>query len=294
MVPTPIRNLDDLLAIVGRVESAYGASDWRSTVTLIRKSFYDNGNWDDMIADRASQDRLSPKGSLTKADCARLTQDEAEVTIGGQTLDLGHVSTGLDAQNFPRTAGNAMFLHGPSASTWSGDVGSAVAHWGVKTDDEFSTREQYYEKYVSESDLLADVDGLAISQVQAPIPQTGTLSNRLRAYYGGNPGRRAGVSRRYSTFCRVANLALTPDGKHLSQPARGLILVRVAKFALLYSLKLRGSELKKFVKPLGEGWCDPKRLRNTVAKSYTDEDVVWFSERFMAWIERGLASEPTS
>lgn len=261
-----------------RVEAAYPGEDWRQITTRIRKSYYDGGNWNEMIADRQSIDRISPRGPLTAEDVAALTRSYAVVPVNGQSLDVGHLLTGLDAQNYPRTGGliGLSGIHGPSGATWAGDVGSALAEFGFETQSRLTTRQDYYDNFASEADMLGDIDGIAISGVTLPPGTADTLSARLRAYYGaaGSTGSRP-ADTRFTAFCSAAGFGFTGRGSaaRLDAGARATIRTRINDFAAMWALKLR------------------REHTIVLDAAYTDADLTWFTDHFISWVESGLARE---
>lgn len=277
VVPTPITSIDDFIRIVERVEAAYPGEDWRQITTRIRKSYYDGGNWNEMIADRQSIDRVSARGPLTAEDIAALTRSHAVIPVNGQSLDVGHLLTGLDAQNFPRTGGliGLSGIHGPSGATWAGDVGSALAEFGFETQSGLTTREEYYNNFASEADMLGDVDGIAISGVTLPPGAADTLSARLRAYYGAGSTAARPSDTRFTAFCTAAGFTFTGRGSaaRLDAAARATIRSRISDFATMWALKLRREHTIVF------------------DAAYTDADLTWFADHFITWVESGLARE---
>jgi hypothetical protein len=281
-VASPLQTADNLLVLVRRVEAAYPGDNWKGIVTRIRKSYYDGFLWNSMINDRESYPGLGwPPLALEDFKAFTEAKNHPEVLINGVSIDLGHVFTGLDAINFSNT-GTLMSLagvQGPAGATWSGDVGSALAEWDVDgrknlglTADP-SQREAFYQKFASNDDMFGDVDGIAISKVSLPAGAADTLSTRLQAYYQSIGGAGAGSSQRFTKFCAASGFAWTGKGSGIQFDSNTQTLVN--------------SQIENFAIQ----WRRKKVLGNPGGNWFHDEDIKWFSNRFLNWVIQGLAAE---
>lgn len=270
----PLRTLDDLLILVKRVEAAYPGEDWKGITTRIRKSYYDGFLWDSMIKDREDYPGLAwPPLAVEDYKAFTEAKKSPELAINGQSVDIGHVFTGLDAMNFTNT-GTVMWsegIQGPPGATWAGDVGSALAVWDVETDGDAAKRENYYNTYASSDDMLGDVDGIAIKL----MPKGGekdmggnNLSDRLRWYYSSV----GGATMRYTNFCAAAGFTWTGRGSGIAMDtaSRAVIRSQIIKFGKAFRLKSGGVP--------GANW-------------FYDADVDWFVDKFINWVAAGLAKE---
>lgn len=281
---TSLSTVQDFIALVERFESAYPAcaADWKLCTTMLRKlTIYNNDNWDRMIADRSDTARPTTPPMLAADFAALAGLTGVILSSPGGALDVTHVLTGADSMNFPDVAwtmqagsiamsGNR--LEGPASSTWSGDVGSALARFGVKTDGD-KPRTDYYNNYASLDDMIGDIDGIAVGNVS--VPAGARFSQRLRAYYTTRGSAGADTAqKRYTAFCTAAGFGLTGagSGRRLDAAAKGRIRTQINAFAWLYCVSL------------GKSYAARPR-------PYSNSDLDWFTNHFVQWVERGLAAE---
>lgn len=277
---TPLNNIDDLIALVERVEKAYPGDDWRGITTRIRKSYYDGPLWNQMISDRASYPGLAAPPLRPEDHQAFATaKNKPEINVNGQSIDIGHIFTGLDAKHFPKTSGSIgtyTSIQAPAGASWSGDVGSALAMWDL-SGEKRDQREKFYNQYASEDDMLGDADGLALSDLEIQGPEgiggSDTLSNRLRSYYKGTGGAGKGASKRFTKFAHAATFKHTGKGGgiKLTDGTRQFIRAQVDDFAVQFRRK-EGTKLP------GRNW-------------FWNEDIDWYVDHFVKWVEKGLAAE---
>ena len=272
---TPLRTDADLITLVERVEAAYPGEDWRGVTTRIRKSYYDGFLWDSMIAPRADYPGLSwPPLTVEDYKAFATARSHPELRINGESVDIGHVFTGLDAMNFPSTGMlmSAAGVDGPPGATWSGDVGSALAEWDLNASSEPDRRLEYYNRFASSDDMLGDVDGIAITRIPADMPAGSTLSSRLRWYYQGTGGGASGSRQRYTKFCQAAGFRWTGRGAGIQwdSAVRPRVRTQIENFALAWRRKGGGMP--------GFNW-------------FHDRDLDWFTDHFLDWLKQGLSLE---
>ena len=276
---SPLSTIDDLILLVQHVETAYPGDDWKGITTRIRKSYYDGFLWNSMINDREKYAGLAWP-PLTVQDYKAITtaKNHPEITVNGDSIDFGHVLTGLDAMNFPKT-GTIMGVagvEGPPGATWAGDVGSALAQWDLSSFFKDRTkREEFYKQYASNDDMLGDVDGIAISAAGPATATAGisdTLSSRLRAFYKSSSGGASGSSKRFTKFAQGSGFQFSGSGAaiRLDAAAKQRIRSQINNFGLAWRRKGGGQT--------GANW-------------FHDEDLDWFTTRFVSWVEQGLAAE---
>lgn len=277
VAPAPLSTMDDLIALVQRIETAYPGDNWQGITTRIRKAYYSGFLWNSMIKDREDYGGLSTP-PLNPADYQAISTASAHPTIAvnGATIDIGHVFTGLDATNFPHAGVvmGAAGVEGPPGATWGGDVGSALAEWDLKGGRDRSQRATYYLRFASDDDMLGDVDGIALSQpgTAAPGAAPGPLSARLRAYYLGPAGGTPGAQQRFTKFAQGAGFHWTGRGAgiQLDAAARAHIRTQIDNFGVAWRRQHGGQT--------GANW-------------FHDEDLDWFRDRFVTWVQQGLAAE---
>lgn len=275
--------IQDFIVLVRRVEGRYGGRPLDIVKRLrntVKGGEYARGIFRQYLGAYPS---ITPRGSLTPADVG-LLRGLYNVSTAQGTLDIGHVLTGIEAEVRASMIGGGGLTdlpftataHGP-ALTWAGDVGSALGHWILRDRPELSTWVQYYDdEYASEEDMLADIDAIAISAQRRVFRgqiRGYRLSDIFEDYYITGAG--AGVSRRFTNFCRASGFGWTGQGGsiELSQPARQNIRAQISGFAWWF---LRQSS----------SWHEPSFYR-----VIQDSDLNNFSNRFVSFVKRGLARE---
>lgn len=281
--PTPLRTIDDLITLVQHVEAGF-SEDWTSIVTRIRKAYYDGFLWDSMIKDRENHAGLAwPPLSVQDYKAFTTAKNHPEITVNGDSIDIGHVFTGLDAANFPKTGTvmSAAGVSGPAGATWAGDVGSALAEWDLHAKKglghDRTRRQEFYDKFASSDDMLGDVDGIALSAAPAggaaPAASLASLSGRLRAYYKTTDGAAAGVSKRFTKFAQGSGFPWTGRGG-------GIVLSETAK-----------DGIRKQIDNFAVQWRRKATLGVPGANWFYAEDIDWFRDKLVAWVHKGLAAE---
>jgi hypothetical protein len=277
VTPAPLSTIDDLIALVQRIETAYPGDNWQGITTRIRKAYYNGFLWNSMIKDREDYGTLSSP-PLSAADYQAISTASAHpaIAVNGASIDIGHVFTGLDAANFPRTGVvmGAARVEGPAGATWGGDVGSALAEWDLNAGSDRSQRAAFYTRFASNDDMLGDVDGIALSQPAAGTAGavSGPLSARLRAYYLGPAGGTPGARQRFTKFAQGV-------GFHWSGRGAGIQLDAAAR-----------AHIRSQIDNFGVAWRR-NHGGHTGANWFHDEDLDWFRDRFVTWVQQGLAAE---
>lgn len=310
----PLATMQDFIALVERVEAAYGGIPWQDVTTRLRKEYYpgpggaysglrDAFQWGDLIDEQDEMPALETP-PVDIRDIAALRQSQV-VTVGSDEVDIGHVLTGVDSMNFPTVAGifAAHDMEGPAAATWSGDVGSALVKYLRKESDTLEhiqddeqRREEYYQNWASQKDMFGDYDGIAIANHNS-LPESATLSERLRAYYIDSAN--SGVDRRFHNFCDASQLSY--EGSTLTAESRERIQAQIANFAdafdivdqirddVAYSLMDQGYYESPFAPLFGP---PPSQHFREEHETQLAEALEWFTNRFIREVEEGLASEP--
>ena len=280
--PSPLNNINDLIQLIERVEKAYSGDDWKGITTRIRKAYYNDALWDKLIQDRKDYGGVVwPPASVQDFKALMTAKNHPEINVNGESIDMGHVFTGLDSQHFPDVnwKADAQRVEGPPAATWSGDVGSALGEWDMNGGKDRSRRAEFYDRFASKDDMLGDVDGIAVSQLTVGGPGgiqgTDTLSNRLRAYYLGTGGAKSAGSQRFTKFTQASGFKWNGKGGgiKLDNAAQKKIRSQIDNFGVGYLRVKKGK-----VGGAGTNW-------------FHDEDIDWFTKRFTDWIEQGLAAE---
>jgi hypothetical protein len=218
------------------------------------------------------------------ADVAAIRHHQVVTTTAGESVDIGHILTGVDSFNFPGVAGifATQGTEGPAAATWSGDVGSALVNWASNTpvsDTSAATKLRFYDSYASRSDMLGDVDALAVAHgPNLNLPAGAPLSQRLEAFYQTQAA--TGQNQRFHNFCRASQFTLA---NHRLDAAAGLrIRDQIVRFSRGYNVT--GSALDGIIMANGGG------IENTTM-GRIETQVGWFADHFIEWLNAGLAAE---
>lgn len=288
----PLATIADFIALVKRVEAAYGGRPWQDIVTRMRKEYYPGPTiyqqvlepftWNALIDEQSRLPGLEVP-PVAMSDLAAL-RDHAVVTgPSGEAIDIGHILTGVDSYNFPHVSGTFAKggIEGPAAASWGGDVGSALAKWAVDGVPGDQSKQDFYNLLANPADMLGDVDGLALAHgPNLSLPPSASLSRRLEAFYQTAPD--TGPKQRYHQFCRGAHFTLA--GNVLDDASRARIKEQVTRFAHAFNHK------GKVLDPLGFGrGVQPPGYETSTQR--IDREAGWFANRFIAWIHQGLASE---
>jgi hypothetical protein len=303
-VAAPLATMRDFIAVVRRVEASYGNLPWQDVVTRIRKEYYPGPRggayrgiiksftWDDLIDEQERLPGLEVP-PVAMADVAAIRRAQVVTTDGGESIDIGHILTGLDSFNFPAVSGifAGHDMDGPSAATWSGDVGSALVHWANDAplmDTSAATKLKYYASFAGGSDMLGDVDGLAMAHgPNINLPASAPLSRRLEAFY--QPAPATGQPRRFHNFCRASRFGLAHNQLDASATTR--IREQIVRFARGFNVK--GSVTSAMIiggNPSGFGAA--AAVKDT-SVGRVEDGVGWFADHFVAWVNTGLAAEGT-
>jgi hypothetical protein len=296
---SPLATMDDFIALVERIEAAYPTLAWQDVVSKIRAEQYPGRGgayggvmraftWDDLIDE---QDEVAPlqKSIVNPADIAALRANQ-NVSFEGKTIDIGHVLTGVDAMNFPQTAGifKNHKMSGPAAATWSGDVGSALTNWATNhplKDLSDKGKEKFYNSYSSMDDLLGDLDGINMGGM-ASLPKSAKLSQRLRAYY--KTSKATGSAKRWTNFCSVSGFEVQNGA--LTSAARTYIRTQILNFA--HGFNIKGALADGAILSNGGygGYVSEETIKMT-SRARIDTHVDWFANRFIQQVQAGLAAE---
>lgn len=314
ITPSPISTIEDFVALVERVEDAYGGIPWQDVTTRLRKEYYpgpggaysglkDAFQWGDLVDEQDEMPALEvPPVAIEDVAALRSTQ---VININGDEVDIGHLLTGVDSMNFPTVAGifDAHNMEGPAAATWSGDVGSAMVKYVRKEserieeiEDDAQRREEYYQGWAGQSDMFGDYDGLAIANLDS-LGADAPLSERLWAYYIDSVEE--GANQRYHNFCDASQLEYL--GNSLSDEAKERIREQISSFADAFDL------VDSVKDDIGYSFMDQGYYDSwgflfgpPPSQQFREEDAIeleealdWFSNRFIQEVENGLAGEST-
>lgn len=205
-----------------------------------------------------------------ETDAQKLLFEEQLVTTpAGTVLDIGHVITGIEAATALTRVGRLVEQQTGcsmiAAVTWSGDVGKAL-HDSLAEPDRGDSM-FFFDHEASDEDLLGDVDGYVLGSLAsgAPVDVADVLT---RAYVTGGPGGTLD-DRRFAAFARSVSRT---DDAALSPAAREMI----------------GREITCFAGALASFG------RTGITRDAIVAAAPYFVDRFIQFIEDGLAREQTS
>jgi hypothetical protein len=299
-----IKTIGDFISLVERVEADAGTrSDPIATARLIARTKYDDRAWDWLLPTTKGKPGVvqivgdgprvcRPGGQVTVDDIASLCFKLTVATPDGD-VDPMHIIAAIvaDAETLPAGTGANWLVRKlvaplpPSvtqraASTWVGDVGKAAAEWMLVFRDR-DPKDAYWLANAPQSDLLANVYGVAMTS-KSPVSgfafdKTAPLSDNLRRF------SRSGRKMEFHIFCDVERFALETNGVTLTAKAKAAIYEQIKLFAIWYAFNSPALK-KSLVVAIGD-----ESVRSEFGKRLTD--YTWFADKFIAFVQDGLAGE---
>lgn len=300
---SPLVSMSDFIALVRRIETAYGGRPWQDVVSRIRKEYYPGPGggaysglrasftWDDLIDEQEGMPGLEVP-PVAMADVAAIRRTQVVTTTGGEAVDIGHILTGVDSFNFPGVAGifAGQDMEGPAAATWSGDVGSALVHWATDApvnDTSDATKLRFYDSFAGRDDMLGDVDALGMAHgPNLNLPPSAPLSQRLEAFYQTAPA--TGRSQRFHNFCRASHFNLSSN--RLDAAAQARIRDQIVRFARGFNVEGSVYDALILSGGGGGGMPAPSTIEMT-SRARIGREAAWFANHFIEWVNAGLATE---
>jgi hypothetical protein len=189
-------------------------------------------------------------------------------------------------------------------ATWVGDVGQAAAEWATVHPHPHggTTRQNYMDFFAPEFDLIADIDGVAMTSSTTTsgfaFDANRLLSENLERFYFPAVARQ-GQNRRFHIFCATEGLALEPDGITLSPSSVATIDQRIRLFADWFSRNdpsiLRWMAANAPSPLLGSQAPGPLAgpTYNPIWGQWVSRanDWQWFAQRFRDFLQRNLTAE---
>ncbi len=292
--PTHIRTMDDYIRLVERAESAYSGTSAVNMITRIRRTKYDTFAFGRFIRAPSAQGPLTPRSPLTAADVRAFACDIMISMPGGGHTDPSHILVGLDVRRYP--GGTVLAPSGISATaatTWAGDVGSAYAEYvaqekpSLEASNDQQTRLNYWNELSPYHDLMANIDGLAMSATGVPaqwqFDASQPLSVNLRRFF--RPAAGTGRQRRFTLFAGVEGVRYRGRGSGLTiTPAsRSFIEHQIDLFSRGYTPTLVQPHLHQ-----GGGLGNISYWTRWTRRA---REKGWFVNRFINFIQDGLRQE---
>ena len=288
-----VKTMKEFIELVQRIEAANPGLTALQTAEMIRKSKYHSKGWEQLLPADVVSHPVKASGKVSKADVITLEGEFNVALPTGEVADPSHVVAGIEAAHEGKPADWGWYITDPKGlsqldiSTWAGDVGSAAGEWmAAHPISAGTTKEAYMEELAPASDLLGDVEGVALSSHSAAsgfaVDLTKTLSDNLTRFYFPKEAK-AGEKRRFHTFCSVVGIPLEPGKATLSAAGKTSIEKRVQEFAMFYD----GND------PNILSWMTINSRNLSLAKQWVKRgnDWKWFAARFIEFVNRNLAAE---
>ena len=229
-------DFDNFLLQFGALEQAairdgYGFAD---RITAFRKLYYDSpsaaktyagavvgGGAFNILIPGAAATKLPPSWSTPGLDgAADYLRKHQILSIGGQSVDIGHMLAGADAAKHPTSlslAGGMVKLRSNvEATTFGGDLGSVVTEYihGSKASfrDTAMVRSSVLDSYYDGSNAMASAEDMAgnADAYSLTFDSSKSLTENLRDYYAATSG---GAKKRFTGFAAAIGLGtLSPSG----------------------------------------------------------------------------------
>jgi hypothetical protein len=305
VTPT-VKTMQEFIDLVAKVEAANPGMGALEISQTIMRTKYKGDAWNYLLPSSAGKAGVSAGGKVTADDAATLGED-IEVTVpGGGSEDPSHLVAAVtaNAETQAPGAGGAGGWKGklvgalPSGlkqrdvATWTGDVASAAANWHTVTPlpsgGKGNAKQDYMTEYSPESDMMGDVDGVALGSTKTAngfvFDATKPLSDNLRRFF--LPGKaREGRFRRFHTFCDVEGMALKSDGMTLDSTAETTIDDKVQKNTDWF--EKNDPTILKWMMVQSSGGYNPI-VSEWITRA---NDWKWFSQQFKAFVQKNLSAE---
>lgn len=242
-----VRTMREYIDLIRRYEAANPSLTALQAAQRIMRTKYHSQGFDWLLPTTAGAAGGRAGGGVTPDDVTTLTGEFDVLLPQGGLMDASHVVTAIVAAaelQAPGAGGagglSGRIVSGPPAgltqldiASWAGDPGSAAAEWMTAHPHPRggTTMQAYLDEFSPESDMMGDVDGVAMTSMSPSAgfvfdPARPLSDNLERFYFPTAP--REGKNRRFHLFCSVLGLALEPDGVTLSPSAVTTIDIRVS------------------------------------------------------------------
>ncbi len=304
-----VTTMGDFIDLVRRIETANPGRSAMEIARLIFRTKYHSAAWEWLLPSTAGTPQVSAGRGVTGGDVATLSRKLVVSLPGGGTADALHVISALVAHAETRAPGSggaggrvAGLLVRPlparvsqrGAASWVGDVGQAAAEWMTVHPHPRggSTKQHYMDEYAPEFDLLADVDGVAMTSTTGAsgfaFNPAQPLSQNLERFFLPTAPRQARF-RRFHIFCAVEGLTLQPDGVTLSSSATSTIDDRIHDFADWFTKN--NPSILTWMAVNGPSPGMP--TFNPIWQEWTRRasDWRWFARKFRDFVQQNLQAE---
>ena len=299
--PPTITTMADFIALVQRVEASTSTgSDPIAIARLISRTKYEGPAWEWLLPTTKGKPGVVAGGNVTADDIGSLCFKLIVSIPGGGMEDPMHVVAAIvaEAETLPAGTG-ATGLSGllisplPASvsqrgvSTWVGDVGKAAGDWMAifPLAGGGSTKADYMQDSAPPHDLMADVDGVAVTSKSASsgfaFDKTKPLSDNLQRFF--TPAKGTGRERRFHVFCSAEGFALEGDRVTLTAGAKATIGKQVQDFADWYTRN--DPHILAYLVAASKSFWFSRELVNRAG------DWQWFTDRFIDFVQKNLTAE---
>jgi hypothetical protein len=295
-----VKTMRDFIDLIRKVEAANPGKTALNIAQSVMRAKYHSTGWDWLLPSSSNVGPPSATGKVTEADVTTLSGEfDVQLPQGG-IEDPSHVIASIVAANEAQApgAGGAGGLAGhlvqdlPSGvsqldvASWAGDPASAAAEWETVHPHPKggTTKQAYMDEYSPESDMIGDVDGIAVASKSSAtgfvFDMSKPLSDNLERFYFPTAPRE-GKNRRFHMFCAAEGFSLEADGVTLSGTAIVSIDNRV--HALTDYFTRNDPNLLTWVAATVDALASEFVARGN--------DWQWFSAKFREFIRRNLSAE---
>lgn len=215
------------------------------TLSAVRKLFYSSGNWDTVI-EGAAATGLPPSWSQeANQQIVDGVSSSQVVIINGQSVDIGHLLTGLDAGNHHTAFSLSKFgmdifdfRSNKEFATFVGDLGSVVERYvDERKEEEYfvsldpTALAGHYNDLAGDQDMAGNVDSYSMN-----YDSSMSLTENLMAYYSGES---RGDNERYTSFARSIGLGSLQSGSFSGDTPefREGLQGEIYNFAMAYQMR---------------------------------------------------------
>lgn len=265
-------SLNELLDIIRSVEKAYPDDDWKTTAVRLRKTHYNSTLWSLVLLESIEVKPADASFGVPAHYIERLKRGEVEfIDPQGNPVDMGHIwalVNALSQRDLDFAVEELTGLSVEDAISWAGDIGSALAAYGLQPKEDKTSLAQNFKNLAGESDLYGDIDGFGV--YSQDVDDHWPLSQRIEYFYTNN------LDNRFEYFARDSHLTLeNTNGKFSvsNESINKVIVPQVKEFTLFWILHIcKINKLK----------CLAEDIEGTI---YTENDVQQTVQLYVDWLE---------
>lgn len=265
-------SLNELLDIIRSVEKAYPDDDWKTTAIRLRKTHYNSKLWSLVLLESINIRPADATSGVPAHYIDRLQRGDVEfIDPQGNSVDMGHIwalINALSQKDLDFAVEKLIGLSVEDAISWAGDIGSAVAAYGLQPKEDKTSLAQNFKNLAGESDLYGDIDGFGV--YLQDVDDHWPLSQRIEFFYTHN------LDNRFEYFARGSHLSLEHTNGKFSiseESINKVIIPQVKEFTLFWTLHI--CKMNK-LKCLAEDIED---------KIYTKDDIQEAVQLYVDWLD---------